>query len=166
MVGPHAEGDAVATKTTVHEVIEDFRTATSNVERGEKFERLMVDYFFLDPTLAVEYDEVQRWPEWDHREGTHDSDIDLVARSKDTGEWTAIQCKFYDHYETVEPYPPHEQAVAGLGDWVAYRVEKMRWADKTTKGNLYLPGTHMVCTFAPIRTAEIRSPTCLRRTNA
>ncbi len=126
----------------------------------------MVDYFFLDPTLAVEYDEVQRWPEWDHREGTHDSDIDLVARSKDTGERTAIQCKFYDHYETVEPYPPHEQAVAGLGDWVAYRVEKMRWADKTTKGNLYLPGTHLVRTFAPIRTAEIRSPTCLRRTNA
>jgi len=37
------------------------------------------------------------------------------------------------NYETVEPYPLHEQSVAGLGDWVAYRVEKMRWADKTTK---------------------------------
>jgi predicted helicase len=91
----------VATKTTVHDVIEDFRSA-SNVERGEKFEALMVDYFFLDPTLAVEYDEVQRWPEWDHREGTHDSGIDLVARSKDTGEWTAIQCKFYDPKRTLQ----------------------------------------------------------------
>jgi len=91
----------VATKTTVHDVIEGFRAA-SNVERGEKFERLMVDYFFLDPTLAVEYDEVQRWPEWDHREGTHDSGIDLVARSKDTGEWTAIQCKFYDPKRTLQ----------------------------------------------------------------
>jgi len=90
----------MATRTTVHEVIEDFRSA-SNVERGEKFERLMVDYFFLDPTLAVEYDEVQRWPEWDHREGTHDSGIDLVARSKSTGEWTAIQCKFYDPKRTL-----------------------------------------------------------------
>jgi len=91
----------VATRTTVHDVIEDFRTA-SNVERGEKFERLMVDYFFLDPTLAVEYDEVQRWPEWDHREGSHDSGIDLVARSKSTGEWTAIQCKFYDPKRTLQ----------------------------------------------------------------
>ncbi len=91
----------MATRTTVHEVIEDFRSA-STVERGEKFEALMVDYFFLDPTLAVEYDEVQRWPEWDHREGTHDSGIDLVARSKSTGEWTAIQCKFYDPKRTLQ----------------------------------------------------------------
>jgi len=91
----------VATKTTVHDVIEDFRAAPSNAERGEKFERLMVDYFFLDPTLAVEYDEVKRWPDWDHAENTHDSGIDLVARNKDTGEWTAIQCKFYDPKHTL-----------------------------------------------------------------
>ncbi len=37
------------------------------------------------------------------------------------------------NYASVEPYPLHEPSVAGLGDWVAYRVEKMRWADKTTK---------------------------------
>ncbi len=86
----------MATKTTVHEVIEEFRTAPSNVERGEKFERLMVDYFSLDPTLAVEYDEVMRWPDWPHRQGTHDVGIDLVARTRDTGAWTAIQCKFFD----------------------------------------------------------------------
>ncbi|WP_241660247.1 DEAD/DEAH box helicase [Propioniciclava tarda] len=82
-------------------MIEDFRAAPSNAERGEKFERLMVDYFFLDPTLAVEYDEVKRWPDWDHAENTHDSGIDLVARNKDTGEWTAIQCKFYDPKHTL-----------------------------------------------------------------
>ena len=69
----------MATRTTVHDVIEDFRTAPTNSERGEKFERLMVDYFWLDPTLSVEYDEVQRWPDWRHREGTHDTGIDLVA---------------------------------------------------------------------------------------
>lgn len=92
----------MATRTTVHDVIEDFRTAPTNSERGEKFERLMVDYFWLDPTLSVEYDEVQRWPEWAHREGTHDTGIDLVARNKLTGEWTAIQCKFYDPKRTLD----------------------------------------------------------------
>jgi predicted helicase len=60
----------------------------------------MVDYFWLDPTLSVEYDEVQRWPDWSHREGKADTGIDLVARNRITGEWTAIQCKFFDpkHY--------------------------------------------------------------------
>ena len=32
----------MATRATVHDVIDELRTATSNVERGEKFERLMV----------------------------------------------------------------------------------------------------------------------------
>ncbi len=90
----------MATKTAVHDVIEQFR-ATSNVEAGTKFEKLMVDYFWLDPTLSVEYDEVQRWPDWPHRENTHDTGIDLVARNKLTGEWTAIQCKFYDPKHTL-----------------------------------------------------------------
>ncbi|HMR13324.1 MAG TPA: DEAD/DEAH box helicase family protein, partial [Arachnia sp.] len=77
-------------------MIEEFRAASSNSERGSKFERLMVDYFWHDPTLSVEYDMVQPWSEWSHREGKHDTGIDLVARRKASGEWTAIQCKFYD----------------------------------------------------------------------
>jgi predicted helicase len=90
----------LATRATVHDVIEDFRTAPTNSERGTKFEKLMVDYFWLDPTLSVEYDEVQLWSDWSHREAKHDTGIDLVARNKNSGEWTAIQCKFYDpkHY--------------------------------------------------------------------
>jgi len=92
----HQEERAVATTRTVEQVIEEFRSVPTNAERGELFERLMVDYFFLDPTLSVEYDAVRRWPDWDHNAGTHDTGIDLVARRKDTGEWTAIQCKFFD----------------------------------------------------------------------
>ncbi|WP_342373079.1 DEAD/DEAH box helicase family protein [Propioniciclava soli] len=90
----------MATKTTIHDVIEDFQQAPTNVAKGEKFERLMVDYFHLDPTLSATYDLVVRWPDWDHREGTHDSGIDLVARNADTGLWTAVQCKFFspNHY--------------------------------------------------------------------
>lgn len=100
MVCTPEEEPTLATKTAVHDVIEQFRAA-SNVEAGTKFEKLMVDYFWLDPTLSVEYDEVQRWPDWPHRENTHDTGIDLVARNKLTGEWTAIQCKFYDPKHTL-----------------------------------------------------------------
>ena len=37
------------------------------------------------------------------------------------------------NYETVEPYPLHEQGPLGGDPWQVYRVEKLRWADKSTK---------------------------------
>lgn len=45
----------------MHEVIEAFRQAPSNAERGIKFEKLMVRHFELDPMLANTYDRVWRW---------------------------------------------------------------------------------------------------------
>ena len=96
------KGGTMAKRSTIHEVINQFRQGSTMVDRGERFERLMVDYFTLDPTLSAEYDEVQRWPDWDHREGSHDSGIDLVARDKVSGEWTAIQCKFYDPRHSLQ----------------------------------------------------------------
>lgn len=45
---------------SVHEVIEAFRQAPTNVERGTKFEQLMVRYFELDAMLSQQYDKV--WP--------------------------------------------------------------------------------------------------------
>ena len=79
---------------SVHEVIEAFRQAQSNSERGTKFEQLMVRYFQLDPMLSQEYDQVWRWMDWPDRAGKPDTGIDLVARNADTGEPSAIQCKF------------------------------------------------------------------------
>ena len=46
---------------SVHEVIEAFRTAPSNSERGTTFKKLMVRYFELDPTISQQYDAVWRW---------------------------------------------------------------------------------------------------------
>lgn len=86
---------------TIHEVIEAFRQAPSNSERGTKFEKLMVRYFELDPTQSQEYDAVWRWIDYPDRKGKPDTGIDLVARSRDTGELTAIQCKFYEPEHTV-----------------------------------------------------------------
>ncbi|MCJ0895327.1 DEAD/DEAH box helicase [Rhodococcus sp. ARC_M5] len=86
---------------SVHEVIEAFRMAPSNSERGTKFEQLMVRYFQLDPLLVQEYDQVWRWMDWPERAGKPDTGIDLVARNRDTGELTAIQCKFYEPTHTL-----------------------------------------------------------------
>ncbi|AZI65644.1 DEAD/DEAH box helicase (plasmid) [Rhodococcus sp. NJ-530] len=86
---------------SVHEVIEAFRQAPSNSERGTKFEQLMVRYFELDPLLSQQYEKVWRWTDWPGRKGKPDTGIDLVARERDTGEFTAIQCKFYEPTHTL-----------------------------------------------------------------
>ncbi|WP_297742127.1 DEAD/DEAH box helicase [uncultured Tessaracoccus sp.] len=88
--------------TTVQEIIAGFADAPSQSEKGTKFERLMIDYFKHDATLAAQYDEVMQWTEWPHRGSSIDVGIDLVARSKESGDWTAIQCKFYDPHRTLQ----------------------------------------------------------------
>lgn len=86
---------------SIHEVMAAFRQAPSNSERGTKFEKLMVRYFDLDPLLSQQYDEVWRWIDWPGRKGKPDTGIDLVARERDSGEYTAIQCKFYEPTHTL-----------------------------------------------------------------
>ncbi|GAB88168.1 DEAD/DEAH box helicase [Gordonia rhizosphera] len=86
---------------SIHQVIEAFRQAPSNSERGTKFEKLMVRYFELDPTMSQQYDQVWRWIDWPDRAGKPDTGIDLVARTRDTGALTAIQCKFYEPTTTL-----------------------------------------------------------------
>jgi predicted helicase len=86
---------------SVHEVMAAFREAPSNSERGTKFEKLMVRYFDLDPLLSQQYDAVWRWMDWPGRKGKPDTGIDLVARERDSGEYTAIQCKFYEPTHTL-----------------------------------------------------------------
>ncbi|GAY09626.1 DEAD/DEAH box helicase [Pseudonocardia sp. N23] len=86
---------------SIHEVIEALRKEPTNSERGTKFEQLMVRYFQLDPLLSQQYDEVSRWIDWPGRDGKADTGIDLVARAADTGEYTAIQCKFYEPTTTL-----------------------------------------------------------------
>ena len=86
---------------SIHDVIDAFRQEPSNSERGTKFEQLMVRYFQLDPMLSQQYDQVCRWIDWPGRDGKADTGIDLVARTRDTGEYTAIQCKFYEPTTTL-----------------------------------------------------------------
>lgn len=87
--------------TSVHTVIEALRDIPNNAERGIKFEELMVDYFGLDPLLAQQYDAVWRWKDWPGAPSKQDTGIDLVARERHSGEFTAVQCKFYDPATTL-----------------------------------------------------------------
>lgn len=86
---------------SINDVIDVLRQAPTNVDRGTLFEKLMVRYFQLDPALTQQYDAVWRWIDWPDRKGKVDTGIDLVARESDTGEYTAIQCKFYEPTHTL-----------------------------------------------------------------
>ncbi len=91
---------------SINDVIAALRQAPTNVDRGTLFEQLMVRYFQLDPMMSQRYDQVCRWVDWPGRDGKPDTGIDLVARNRDTGEYTAIQCKFYE--------PEHNLAKADI----------------------------------------------------
>ena len=86
---------------SINDVIEAFRHAPTNYDRGALFERLMWRYFQLDPALSQQYEQVWLWSDWPDRKGKPDTGIDLVARERDTGEYTAIQCKFYEPTHTL-----------------------------------------------------------------
>ncbi|MDO9213955.1 MAG: hypothetical protein Q7U23_09005 [Methylococcales bacterium] len=82
--------------TPLQTLLNEFRQlATSNRDLGDKFERLFANYLVIDPQYADKYSDVWLWSEWQDRHGT-DVGIDLVARERYTGDYCAIQCKFYD----------------------------------------------------------------------
>jgi predicted helicase len=82
--------------TTIHDILEELaQVSTDPHDKGDKFERLMVSYFKTDPLYEAKYSNVWRWDEWPGRSGRPDTGIDLVAKERDTGEYCAIQCKFF-----------------------------------------------------------------------
>ncbi|WP_019590528.1 type ISP restriction/modification enzyme [Thioalkalivibrio sp. ALE20] len=88
--------------TTVDEVLERFRErAQSEREKGGLFERLVANYLMTDPQYADLFDQVWLWDEWPARIGA-DAGIDLVAREQATGDYWAIQCKFFDPDATIQ----------------------------------------------------------------
>jgi predicted helicase len=83
--------------TTIHSILEEFReAATSNRDLGDKFERLIVAYLKTDPIYQDKFSNVWLWMEWPKRGNKPDTGIDLVAEERATGDYCAIQCKFYD----------------------------------------------------------------------
>ncbi len=81
---------------TLPTILDQFRTdARSNRDLGDKFERLMCRYFELDEIYKDRFSDVWLWNEWPDKGKVGDVGIDLVARERATGDYCAIQCKFY-----------------------------------------------------------------------
>ena len=74
--------------------------------QGDKFERLMLRYLQTDPKYSNQINQVWLWKEFPFRNqfGGNDTGIDLVAATF-SGEYWAIQCKFYAETSTMEK--PH-----------------------------------------------------------
>lgn len=84
------------TQTTLQVILAQFRDdARNNRDLGDRFERLIQQFFRVDPLYASLFSEVWMWNEWPHKGQVGDVGIDLVAQDRATGEYFAIQCKFY-----------------------------------------------------------------------
>jgi len=87
---------------SIHDILRELRSvAYDERDKGDRFERLMQAYLAVEPQYAQLYDAVWMWTDYPQRGARKDTGIDLVARSRDTGELTAIQCKFFDPSTTV-----------------------------------------------------------------
>ena len=70
--------------------------STSQYRKGVLFERLMREYFQIDPIYKQRFTDVWLWKEWAELKGLDRTDrgIDLVAQEREGGA-CAIQCKCY-----------------------------------------------------------------------
>lgn len=71
--------------------------AVSEREKGTYFEELMLTYLRTEATYSDLYSDVWTYAVWARNQGLdgHDAGIDLVAKTRGTDEFHAIQCKFY-----------------------------------------------------------------------
>ncbi|MGY6501826.1 MAG: DEAD/DEAH box helicase [Acidimicrobiales bacterium] len=87
--------------TPVEAVLDELRTiSTTEKEKGDRFEELMLHAFRTDRTFAQQFTDVWLWEDWPGR-STVDIGVDLVARAPDGG-LIAIQCKCYDPGATLD----------------------------------------------------------------
>ncbi|WP_394474811.1 DEAD/DEAH box helicase family protein [Ralstonia mannitolilytica] len=87
---------------TFQELLDELtEAARTNRDKGTQFEYLIANYLMTDPQYADRLSDVWLWSEWPDRTGA-DVGIDLVAKERGTGNYWAIQCKFYDPSHTIQ----------------------------------------------------------------
>jgi predicted helicase len=85
-----------ATPHTIHTILDQFREDALHLrDLGDKFERLILRYLQVDPQYKEHYSNVWMWQDFPLRGSMPDTGIDLVAQEAATGNYCAIQCKFY-----------------------------------------------------------------------
>ncbi len=95
--------------TEPHTSFEDFLDqlrdeAKNTTDQGTKFESAMAA--LLPQFPDYDFDDAWLWRDWPQRKevtrrNAQDVGIDIVARVRDSGEYWAIQCKFYDPDSTI-----------------------------------------------------------------
>ena len=86
---------------TIHDILDKYRAAAQTErEKGTYFEELIRTYFRYEASYADLYSDVWLFADWAREIGTpqfginaKDTGIDLVARTRGTAEFHAIQCK-------------------------------------------------------------------------
>src|SRR5665647_600051 len=84
--------------TTLNNLLDSFRTAAvTEREKGTYFEELICTYLRNEAIYRDLYSDVWTYADWAIQQGLdgRDAGIDLVAKTNGTGEFHAIQCKFY-----------------------------------------------------------------------
>ena len=92
----------LAKLTALQKLLDAYRSAArTEREKGTYFEELILCYFRNEPQYRDLYEEVWTYADWAREQGKNaqDTGIDLVARTRDTNDYHAIQCKLYaeDH---------------------------------------------------------------------
>lgn len=87
---------------TVYEALDHIReTATSERDKGTKFERLTRFFLKNDPLWKARLSDVWMWSSAPTNDGA-DIGIDLVAQDREDGTYWAIQCKCFDDEATLD----------------------------------------------------------------
>lgn len=87
---------------TVDDIFDYFRNNAKNTaEKGTFFEIFCKQFFLCSPVYNQNIEDVWLWNEWPGKSG-HDIGVDLVIKRK-TGEFAAIQCKFYSTGQIDKP---------------------------------------------------------------
>lgn len=91
--------------TSLNNLLEELSATTQTVrEQGAIFESLTMAYLCHEPFYKDHYSQVWKYSDWAREQGMDGTDtgIDLVARTRGTNEYHAVQCKFYDKERTVQ----------------------------------------------------------------
>ncbi|MBR6096856.1 MAG: restriction endonuclease [Oscillospiraceae bacterium] len=90
---------------TIYDALDFIRSsATSEKDKGTKFERLCRFFLKNDPLWKARFSDVWMWANAPTNDGA-DIGIDLVARDREDGTYWAIQCKCLDDGATLEYKP-------------------------------------------------------------
>src|ERR1035437_8258275 len=84
--------ERISLQTILDQLRDDAR---NNRDLGDRFERLILSYLQLDPLYLDRFSDAWMWNDWPDKGKVGDVGIDLVATERATGEYSAIQCKFY-----------------------------------------------------------------------